>query len=32
MVNGRKYQSTLLSDFYSRTISLAKEIVTEIEK
>ncbi len=32
MVNGRRYQSMLLSDLYSKTISLAKEIVTEIEK
>ena len=32
MVNGRKYQSMLLFDFYSKTLSLAKKIVTEIEK
>ncbi|MCK0179062.1 DUF6090 family protein [Flavobacteriaceae bacterium S0862] len=32
MVNGRRYQSTLLSNLYSKTIILAKEIVTEIEK
>ncbi|MFH4966598.1 DUF6090 family protein [Gaetbulibacter sp. M240] len=32
MVNGRRYQSMLLSDLYSKTINLAKEIVTEIEK
>ena len=32
MVNGRKYQSMLLFEFYSKTLSLAKKIVTEIEK
>ncbi len=32
MVNGRRYQSMLISDFYLKTLSLAKEIVTEIEK
>lgn len=32
MVNGRRFQSMLLSGLYSKTISLAKEIVTEIEK
>ena len=31
MVNGRRYQSMLLSDLYLKTISLAKKIVTEIE-
>ncbi len=31
MVNGRRYQSIILSDFYSETITLAKEIITEIE-
>ena len=30
MVNGRRYQSMLLSDLYSKTIRLAEEIVTEI--
>ena len=32
MVNGRRYQSMLLSDLYSKTIRLAEEIVTEIKK
>jgi len=32
MVNGRRYQSLLLSDLYSKTIGLAKEIVIEIKK
>lgn len=31
MVNGRRYQSMILSDFYNRTIKLAKGIITEIE-
>lgn len=31
MVNGRRYQSVKLSDFYSKTIKLAKEIIKEIE-
>ena len=32
MVNGRRYQSILLSDLYTKTISLAEEIVAKIEK
>ena len=32
MVNGRRYQTMILSDFYSKTIILAKDIVAEIEK
>lgn len=32
IINARRYQSILLSDLYSKTITLAKEIVTEIEK
>ena len=31
-VMNRRYQSTLIVDFYSNTIKLAKEIVSEIEK
>jgi len=31
MVNGRKYQSALLSELYSKTIDLAKEIINDIE-
>ena len=31
MVNGRRYQTEILSDFYSKTIELANEIISEIE-
>ena len=31
MVNGRRYQSLKLSDFYSKSIKLAKQIIKEIE-
>jgi hypothetical protein len=31
-VMNRRYQSTLIVDFYSNTIKLAKEIISEIEK
>jgi len=31
MVNGRRYQTVILSDFYSKTIKLAKEIIFDIE-
>jgi hypothetical protein len=32
MVNGRRYQTRILSDFYAKTIELAKEIVSDIDK
>lgn len=32
MVNGRRYQALILSDFYAKTIKLAKEIIFDIEK
>lgn len=32
MVNHRRYQTLILSDFYTQTIGLAKEIISEIEK
>jgi hypothetical protein len=31
-VMNRRYQSTLIADFYVNTIKLAREIITEIEK
>lgn len=31
MVNGRRYQTQLLSDFYSGTIKIANKIISEIE-
>ncbi len=31
MVNGRRYQTEILSNFYSKTIELANEIISEIE-